>query len=411
MKLLYGMLLHLALPWVFARLFIKARLAPGYRQRIAERFGRADNTTPGAIWFHTVSAGETNAAAPIIRAVRERLPGERFLVTTMTPTGSARVRALLGDDVDHCYAPYDYPWAVARFLRRVRPKALVLMETELWPNLIHQTRDSGAAVYLVNARLAERSYRRYRRLPAFTRAMVRRLSRVVCQYEDTAARFRALGATAVEVGGSVKFDAQAPVGVGGDALGLGDRPVWIAGSTHPGEEDILLAAHRRLLARHPTLALILVPRHPERAAEVSRLAVDHGLSSGKLSVGAHAEQVLIGDVMGTLAGLYAVADVAFVGGSLDRTGGHNPIEAAVQGVPILMGPARFKIEEICAKFAAAGCFHAVGDAADIEREVSALLNDPERRAREGRRAQAVVERNRGAKALLVDKLSAWLSAR
>ena len=411
MKLLYGVLLHLALPWVFARLFIKARLAPGYRQRIAERFGRADNTAPGAIWFHTVSAGETNAAAPIIRAVRERLPGERFLVTTMTPTGSARVHALLGDDVDHCYAPYDYPWAVARFLRRVRPKALVLMETELWPNLIRQTRDSGAAVYLVNARLAERSYQRYRRLPAFTRAMVRRLSRVVCQYEDTAARFRALGATAVEVGGSVKFDAQAPVGVGGDDLGLGDRPVWIAGSTHPGEEDMLLDAHRRLLARHPTLALILVPRHPERAAAVSRLATDHGLSSGKLSVGACAEQVLIGDVMGTLAGLYAVADVAFVGGSLDRTGGHNPIEAAVQGVPILMGPARFKIEEICAKFAAAGCFHAVVDAADIEREVSALLNDPERRAAEGRRARAVVERNRGAKALLVDKLSAWLSAR
>lgn len=410
MRLLYGVLLHLALPWVFARLFIKARSAPGYRERIGERFGRVDNVTPGAIWFHTVSAGETNAAAPVVRALRERLSDERILVTTMTPTGSARVRALLGDDVDHCYAPYDYPWAVARFLRRVRPKALVLMETELWPNLISQVYDGGATIYLVNARLAERSYRRYRRLPSFTRAMLRRLSRVVCQYEDTAARFRALGAPAVEVTGSVKFDAKVPDSIDMYDLGLGDRPVWIAGSTHPGEEEIVLAAHRRLLVRHPNLALILVPRHPERASEVARLVADYGLSSGRMSAVARVGQVLIGDVMGTLAALYAFADVAFVGGSLDRTGGHNPIEAAVHGVPVLMGPAHFKIEEICAKFVADGCFHVVRDAVDLEREVSALIADPERRAAEGRRARAVVERNRGAQALLVDKLSAWLSA-
>ena len=407
-KPLYNALLHLALPWVFGRLLWKA--GGSYRARIRERFGHVPREVPsGAIWFHTVSAGETNAAAPVVRAVAERLPAERMLVTTMTPTGSERVRTLL-DDVAHCYAPYDYPWAVARFLAATQPKALVLMETELWPNLIERTRCAGAPVYLINARLSERSFRGYRRLGALSGPMLRDLRGVLCQYEDTAERFRRLGARRVGVTGSVKFDFEMPP----DRFGLYDlgfrgAPVWIAGSTHPGEEEVILAAHRRLLARWPGLRLILAPRHPERADAVVRLVRAHGFSLGLLSERAQGAQVLIADVMGTLPHLYGQADVAFVGGSLDRTGGHNPIEAVAQGVPFLMGPARFKIEEICARFAAAGCFHAVKNADDMAAAVGALLADPRRRAEEGRRGQAVVADNRGARHALVERLCEWLT--
>ena len=408
MKVLYGLLLHLALPWVWARLYWKARLAPDYAKRIGERFGTVGRIPDGVVWFHTVSAGETNAAASTIRAVKERLPNKTFLVTTMTPTGSARVQALLGDIVEHCYAPYDYPWAVARFLRRVRPEALILMETELWPNLIERTAACGD-VYLVNARLSERSFHRYRRVRSLTGAMLKHLSHVVCQYEDTAARFLDLGAPTATTIGSVKFDAQLPPDrFGVYDPGFGDAPVWIAGSTHPGEEEIVLDAHRRLLTRHPQMRLILVPRHPERAPAIQRLVAQYGFSVARLSARETSKQVLIGDVMGTLAHLYAFAHVAFIGGTLDDTGGHNPIEAAMHSVPILVGPARFKIEEVCARFLAAGCLHPVAHAADIERVIGDLIADEERRQAEGRRALAVVEDNRGAQQALVELLCSWL---
>ena len=409
-RLLYQVLLALALPWVWLRLFVRGRREPAYRQRIAERFGRVPSgTSSGVIWFHTVSAGETNAAAPVIHAVRERLPGETFLVTTMTPSGSARVKTLLGDAVEHCYAPYDYPWAVARFLERVRPKALVLMETELWPNLVEQTALSGASVYLVNARLSARSSRRYRRIAPIVMRMLEHIDGIVCQYEDTAERFRSQGAGHVEVSGNVKFDAEMPPDAFGvDDPGFGNDPVWIAGSTHAGEEEIVLDAHRRLRERFPELRLILTPRHPARTPDVARLAAAAGLATGLLSQRPRGVDVLIGDVMGTLPHLYPFADVAFVGGSLDRTGGHNPIEAAVHGLPVVMGPARFNVEEICARFATAGCLHPVNGAHDIVDVVGDLLGDRARRDREGDRAKAVVEANRGARQAVVERLCDWL---
>ena len=409
-RLLYQVLLVLALPWVWVRLKVRARREPAYRLRREERFGHVPpGLSTGVIWFHTVSAGETNAAAPVIRAVQEHFPDDTFLVTTMTPTGSARVTSLLGDTVEHCYAPYDYPWAVARFLRRVRPRALVLMETELWPNLVEQTAASGASVYLVNARLSARSYRGYRRVGPLIRRMLGSIEGIVCQYEDTAARFRSLGARSVEVTGSVKFDAEMPPdGFGVGDLGFGDAPVWIAGSTHGGEEETVLDAHRQLRDQFPNIGLILVPRHPQRAAGVAQLAKHRGFSTGLLSERPTGADVLVGDVMGTLAHLYAYADVAFVGGSLDGTGGHNPIEAAVHGLPVLMGPTRHDVEEICARFAAAGCFYSVTDADDIARLVGELFADPWRRAREGESAKGVVDANRGARRAVVNRLCEWL---
>ena len=404
--LLYNLLLLAALPWVVLRLFWKSVREPPYRQRIAERFG-AVSPAVGAdcIWFHTVSAGETIAAAPVIRAVQHRLPERSVLVTTMTPAGSARVAALLGDTVAHCYAPYDYPWAVRRFLRRVRPAALVLMETELWPNMVRQTSERGADVFLVNARLSERSYRGYRRVGGLARPMLRRLSAVICQYDDTATRFRALGARNVTVTGSVKFDAVLPAdqfGVG--ELDLGAAPVWIAGSTHPGEEEIVLEAHSELRRRFPGLRLILAPRHTSRVSEVLGLLRERGMAASLLSRRETGASVIVADVMGTLPHLYGLAGVAVVGGSLDDTGGHNPIEPASQGVPVLMGPARFKVEEIWARLDAAGCAHAVASAADLVAEVGALLDDPARCAAEGERAKAVVAANRGARDALVEML-------
>ena len=409
-RLLYQMLLVLALPWVWLRLFVRARREPAYRHRRPERFGHVPaGLSTGSIWFHTVSAGETNAAAPVIRAVQQRFPDDAFLVTTMTPTGSARVKALLGESVEHCYAPYDYPWAVARFLGRVRPRALVLMETELWPNLVARTAASGARVYLVNARLSERSFRGYRRVRSLVGPMLGDIDGIVCQYEDTAERFRALGANAVEVAGNVKFDAESPpdhFGVGD--LGFGDAPVWIAGSTHAGEEEIVLDAHRRLRRRFGELKLILAPRHPERAGSVAETATNRGFSTGLLSERPDGVDVLIGDVMGTLPHLYPHAQVAFVGGSLDRTGGHNPIEAAVHGLPFAMGPAIHNVQEICERFAAAGCFHPVLDADELAIAVGELLADPCRRRREGESAQGVVAANRGARQAVVDRLCEWL---
>ena len=390
-RLLYNVALLLALPWVWGRLFVRARREPAYRERIAERFGHVPpGLSSGVIWFHTVSAGETNAAAPLIRAVAEHFSADTILVTTMTPTGSARVGSLLGESVQHCYAPYDYPWAVRRFLDRIRPKALVIMETELWPNLIAETSSRGAPVHLVNARLSARSYRGYRRVGAFTRRMLEHIDGILCQYEDTAERFRSLGAASVEVTGSVKFDAEMPpdaFGVGD--LGFGDAPVWIAGSTHAGEETVVLDAQLELRRRFPKLRLILAPRHPARTPEVLRLVADRGLSVGLLSERARGVEVVVGDVMGTLPHLYPLARIAFVGGSLDRTGGHNPIEAAVHGLPVLMGPARFDVEEICARFAAAGCLHPVTGVVDMVEVVGGIAGRsgqvrPRGRAGEGR---------------------------
>ena len=283
------------------------------------------------------------------------------------------------------------------------------METELWPNLVEQTASSGASVYLVNARLSARSYRGYRRIEPLTRRMLGSIERIVCQYEDTAARFRSLGAESVEVTGSVKFDAgMPPDGFGVGDLGFGEAPVWIAGSTHGGEEQIVLDAHRQLRDRFPGIGLIVVPRHPQRAVDVARLVEDRGLSAGLLSDRPVGVDVLVGDVMGTLAHLYPYAGVAFVGGSLDGTGGHNPIEAAVHGLPVLMGPTRHDVEEICTRFADAGCLHPVTDADDIARVVGELFADPKRRAEEGEMAKGVVDANRGARRIVVNRLCGWL---
>ncbi|MCZ6888882.1 MAG: lipid IV(A) 3-deoxy-D-manno-octulosonic acid transferase [Gammaproteobacteria bacterium] len=413
LHVLYNALLIIALPVIWIRLVFKGRM-----ERRSERFGRLPESIPkGAVWFHTVSAGETIAAAPLIRELAISCPEISFLVTTMTPTGSEQVENLLGDVVDHAYAPYDFPWAVARFLDRAEPKALVLMETELWPNLIAQCAERNIPALLVNARLSERSARGYRRVASLTRDMLEKLDLIICQYDDSKQRFLDLGAPAevVEVAGSVKFDLTLPAESGATieklkATWVGSRLAWIAASTHQGEDEIVLRAHQTLRSTFRDLLLVLVPRHPERFDDVANLSGSRGFTTGRLSQAPGQQvDVLVGDTMGQLIDLYGIADVAFIGGSLVPHGGHNPIEAAVHGKAMLMGPHRFNFEEIAGRFADAGCLHTVNGANTLADAVRALLGDEPRRSREGAQAKMVVSANAGARSRLHRRLQALLA--
>ena len=353
---LYQGVLVLLYPLVRLRLWWRGRQEPAYRERVQERFGVVPNEIPaGAVWMHSVSAGETNAIAPLVTQLQDAYPELPFLVTTMTPTGSAQVQNLLGDQVAHCYAPYDFPWAVNAFFAKVQPRLLVLMETELWPNLIHAAAKAQVPVVLINARLSERSARGYRRISALTRPMLGQLTQIACQEAEHEQRFRALGASTGSLStlGSIKFDKALPpeqeakVAALSQQWQLAQRWVWIAASTHPGEDEVVLEAHQQLLARVPSALLLLVPRHPVRAEAVVGLAQQANLRVAKqtqadaLSSDEVAQlQVLVADTMGQLQQLYGLADVAFIGGSLVPMGGHDPIEAALCRLPMVMGPAK-----------------------------------------------------------------------
>ncbi|KKJ98742.1 3-deoxy-D-manno-octulosonic acid transferase [Stutzerimonas stutzeri] len=387
-RTLYTLLFHLGLPLVFLRLLWRAWRAPAYSRRIGERFAFGlPPLRPGGIWVHAVSVGESIAAAQMIGELMARYPHLPITVTCMTPTGSERVQALFGDSVQHCYLPYDLPWAAARFLERARPKLAVVMETELWPNHIHQCARRSIPVALANARLSERSARGYARFARLTAPMLAKLSLIAVQTEAEAERFRRLGARdeCVEVTGSIKFDLTIDPALLERASKLRqqwaaqERPLWIAASTHAGEDEIILAAHRQLLSNHPQALLILVPRHPERFASVYESAVRDGFVAVRRSTGEVVDagtQVLVGDTMGELLFLYALTDIAFVGGSLVPNGGHNLLEPAALGKPVLSGPHLFNFLEISAQLRAAGALREVQDAAQLAQVVSELWGDP-----------------------------------
>ena len=415
-RLLYTLLLHLGLPLVAIRLLLRARKAPAYARRAGERFAVGlPALRPGGIWVHAVSVGESIAAAPMIRALMARHPDLPITVTCMTPTGSERIRAMFGDQVQHCYLPYDLPWAAARFLDRVRPKLAVVMETELWPNHIHQCARRGIPVVLANARLSERSARGYARFARLTAPMLAELDWLAVQTETEAERFRQLGARPerVSVTGSIKFDLHIDASLTARAAeqraqwGADARPVWIAASTHGGEDEVILIAHRKLLERHPDALLILVPRHPERFRDVFELCRQQGFAtarrSGNEAVGAE-HQVLLGDTMGELLFLYALADVAFVGGSLVANGGHNLLEPAALGKPVLSGPHLFNFLEISQQLAAAGALREIDDAAGLALAVATLLGDSEQAQTMRDGGLRVLRANQGALERLLDGL-------
>ncbi len=389
-----------------------------YRLRIKERFGFVPvHIPPDAVWIHAVSAGEVIAAEIVVNQLLKSSNELRVLITTTTPSGSTEVSRRFGNRVDHCYVPYDAKRCIRRFINLTRPRALILIETELWPNLLNTTRQEGIDVCLLNARLSARSARRYQFVSSLTKRMLNCISMIVSQYEDTANRFRELGFPSehVHVTGNIKFDlsiseeTQRSAELGRERW-RGERPCWLAASTHPGEDEVVLEAHVRARETHPDLLLVLVPRHPHRTNDVEGLASTRSLTTARHSDVFQSVDVLVVDQMGVLLEMCGVADVAFIGGSLEGTGGHNPVEPAVFGVPMLMGPDRMNFEEVCTRFVDSGCLTTVHNEDELASELLGLLNDPDLRKRQGDAARQVVYENRGAAERQFRIVSDWLHA-
>lgn len=419
-RTLYSLLFYLALPLVVLKLLLRGRKAPAYRQRIGERFALGlPPLKQGGIWLHTVSVGESIAAAPLVRQLQKLYPDLPITITCMTPTGSERIRSMFGDSVQHCYLPYDLPCQARKFLNLLKPRLGVVMETELWPNHIHQCARMGIPVVLANARLSERSARGYAKFPKLTAPMLAQLSGIAVQTPTEAERFLQLGARkeAVQVTGSIKFDlhidSQLFVQAGQFKADWQpqQRPVWIAASTHIGEDEQVLAAHKKLLEQQPDTLLILVPRHPERFAAVYQLCVDSGLQTLRRSANEPVQaqhQVLLGDSMGEMMLYYALADLAFVGGSLVEHGGHNVLEPAALGKPVLSGPHVFNFLDIIGQMREAGALLEVADADSLAAELLRLWSDDTLRSDMQAAGEQVLKANQGALQRLLDMLSARL---
>lgn len=414
MRWLYTLLLYLALPFVTLIVAVRGLSNREYWRGWSERFGAGGRSAADGIWVHAVSVGEVQAAAVLIDALATRLPGVAIALSCATPTARLRARALL-PDVAVSYAPYDLPGSVRRCLRRLAPRLLIVLETELWPNLLHQAQCSGVPVLFASARVSERSVGRYRQVPGLLRAALASGVWVGAQSEADARRFATLGVPAarISVVGNIKFDRALPAGMierGAQlrALWGAARPTWVAGSTHAGEEPMVLAAHRRLLGQQPHALLILAPRHPQRFAAAAAGIGAQGFSFVRRS---HTEdvdaasqrdyQVLLLDTLGELADFYAAADVAFVGGSLVPIGGHNLLEPAALGVPVLSGPEQFNAPQVAEALGAQGALTLVHDADELAAALARLLSDPEARAAQGAAGRAAIDANRGALARLV----------
>lgn len=409
MRQLYTLLLALLAPLILLRLLFKSRSLSAYRERMGERLGRvARPPQPVAVWLHAVSVGEVMAALPLIRALLERHGERRVWVTTTTPTGSDQVRSALGDRVLHSYAPYDLPPALRRFLRRVQPEQVIIMETELWPNLFHLLGQRRIPLLIANARLSPRSFAGYSRLARAVADMLAQVDTVAAQSEADAERFRQLGARRVLSTGNLKFDLSLRTDLitAGQALRQqlqSERPVWAAISTHAGEEDAALTAHRQLLQRYPHACLILVPRHPQRFDDIARLVQQHGLQLQRRST-LDAEstepladvQVLLGDSMGEMPMYLAAADLAFVGGSLAPIGGHNIIEVAAVGLPVVFGPHMHNFEAARSLLLAHDAALQIEDESALPATVEWAFGQPEQARAAGARGRAAIDSNRGA---------------
>lgn len=407
MRKLYTLLLYLLMPFVILRLAWRGIRAPDYWRRWPERFGRiAPALGKQVIWIHAVSVGEAMAAEPLVRNLLEQRPDYSILITTVTPTGSARVTALFGDDVAHVYAPYDLPDVVSRFLGRVGPQLAIVMETELWPNLFYACQHRSIPLLLVNARLSERSVAGYLRVRSLAARTLSAVTEIAAQSELDAGRFRSLGADEqrITVTGNMKFEQRIPPSLRERAevlrrdWGVG-RTVWVAGSTHEGEDEMLLDVFRQLRKQFRGCLLVLVPRHPERFGTVAELCRQRGyntvLRSERLPCTSETD-IFIGDSMGELALFYAASDVAFTGGSLVFHGGHNLLEPAALGVPVVTGPHVFNFVEICELLLQAGACVKVKDTGELLKILSRWLGDANERHRVGQRGREVVEKNRGA---------------
>ena len=411
---LYSLIIYIAAPLAAVHAWWRNRVDPSLENRIAERWGYGlalEGARP--IWIHAVSVGEVQACAVLVRALLKRDPEQRVLVTTGTATGAQRVRALFGPSVQHAYIPYDMPGAVRRFLDRFRPTTGVVMETEIWPNLFRACRERGIPLMLASARLSEKSVRRYSRLSKLTSDALRSVY-IEAQSTVDAHRFRDIGADAprVSVSGNLKFDIEIPAetGAAGERLRqeqFSRRPVWLAASTHPGEEEAVLQAHRIVRREFADALLLLVPRHPQRFDAVATLLSSSQLKFARRSAGESIEdhtQVMLFDTMGELLMLYRSADVAFVGGSLVPIGGHSLLEPAASECPIIVGPHNFNAPDIAAKLFDANAVKVVHSPDELGKVVLDLLKDDAQRSRMTSAAACIVADNRGALSKILQRL-------
>jgi len=405
-RFIYTLTMYLLTPVIVYRLLVRGLRYPDYFARWRERFGFfADPKLRDSIWIHAVSMGEVNAALPLIDALMQRYAGTPFVITTVTPTGSERVRRIYGARVFNVYLPYDLPASIRRFLDRVRPRLAVVMETEIWPNLFFACEARRIPLIVANARLSEKSLRGYGPVRPLAQRALASARYVAAQSLTDATRLAELGAAPERLGvvGNLKFDMNVPHDLAERALAMRQawgarRPVWIAASTHEGEEELVIKAHAAVLRHFPDALLLFVPRHPERFRPVAQDCRDFGFvtrTRSEDSVAAMDTQCFVVDTLGELLRFYAAADVAFVGGSLTPIGGHNVLEPAALSVPIVVGPHTFNFMEITASLLESGAALRVADGAGLAAAVTKLLSDAGLRTRTGSAARAAFEREQG----------------
>lgn len=419
LRFFYTIIFIIALPVIFYRLWVKDKKVPGYRIRWPERFGIYPAPPEGKpiVWVHAVSVGEVVAATPLIKRLLQ-CTDIRLMVTTMTPTGSTRVASTFGDQVLHVYAPYDLPWTVSAFLRRTRPILTIIMETELWPNMLHECAKRKVPTILANARMSERSARGYLRFASATRSLLHCLNYVGAQNADDGERFIRMGLDRerLVITGSVKFDVQLNDDQLQQSTALKSqyndkRPIFVAASTHEGEDQIIADAFREILAHHPDTLLIIVPRHPERFDDVADLFNQQFqcVRRSQQKIPTPNTTVVIGDTMGEMMLFYGAADIAFVGGSLIEHGGHNVIEPAYWGLPILSGPFTFNFADISKRLLSCDGMVTVKNSEQIAQTVIQWLNNPIQRKQIGHNAKQFAESNRGAVERLMEIIKRYIA--
>lgn len=407
MRNLYNLLFYIALPFLLCRLLWKSRHQPAYRQRLYERLGFF--TPPNGaekIWIHAVSVGEVVTTVPLVKRLRQEYPDIHIIMTTMTPTGAERAKELFDNDITHLYVPYDIPFVIKRFLDHITPKAVIIMETEIWPNMLQICKQRHIPVLLANGRLSAKSAASYGRFANFFRQVIQDFALIAAQNQADAERFIALGADPkkVVVTGSIKFDQNIPASSHEKAalfksLWGQNRCIWVAASTHEGEEEIILNNFKSIKQAVPNLLLILTPRHPERFTKVTQLANKMGYQTILRSQNQPATpqtDIVIGDSMGELCAYYAAGDIAFVGGSLVPIGGHNLLEPAALGIATITGPYDFNFSQITTMLLEAGAISQIKNGEELAQTLISWMGDNEKRLHAGEQGKQVVEKNRGA---------------
>ena len=418
MRILYNLLTYILLLPYAGYWFVRGIVNRSYWDKVYQRLGAGYPQLERCIWVHAVSVGEVVAAVPLIRALLAHYPEQPLLVTTVTPTGAARVAATFGTDVYHAYIPFEMPQAIDNFFASVNPDMALVLETEIWPNLYRGCGVRDIPLVLVSARISPKSVKNYRRLVPLFRETLSHGIIIAAQTEADAERFLSLGAAPerTRITGNIKFDIELPQDLAERGRGVreelfGERPVWIAASTHEGEESVVLEAHQKLLERFPGLLLILVPRHPQRFAAVRDLIDKQALDVVARTEARPCEAstaVFLGDTMGEMTLFYAASDVAFVGGSLTPIGGHNLLEPAALGIPIVSGPHVFNAQEIADMFIETGACRVAEDAEQLADAVGELLSDRDKAKERGELGCRILERNRGALERLLEMIEPLL---